>query len=270
MSNLFKEIGRGYTRGFVIWLAAAAIVVPLTCVLICFPLWLVTSRDLPVWILILSSAIFLALMFGAIPVVLVGTYLARKRKLDAVFLPLGMQGKMLHLLFRQYHGTVAGRQLGVYFYRGPILEIAVDTSLQTRLVASQTRPRAAADLLGEKPLPLDDPALAELQVYVADEQWAQRLIRQPEVPQLLLELTKPQDNFVYRHITLRPGKLTLMSAFNPRLFRFELDPQETRGWVHEVISLAEKMEAVEPPAAAAKKTGFEELLDRSRRSNQSQ
>jgi len=243
MPKLAKEIGRGYARSSVIWLISAAIVIPLTCVLICLPLWLVTRQDAPMWVLILSGGLFLLLLFGSIPVVLFVAYQKRKKKLDAIFLPLGLNGSVYQIHFRQYHGQVHGREMAVRFYRGPVLEIEVKTDLALNLAASQDRPVGLSWLTGQVPLALDDPAYEKLLVYTKNVDQVQQVLRHPGLLQQLLVLTTPTEAFLYRHIILREGKLILMSAFNPRLFRFELDPDEVRSWAESVLSLADTLES---------------------------
>ncbi len=251
MPKLVKEVGRGYVRGSVIWLISAAVVFPLTCVLICLPLWLVTRQDAPMWILILSGAVFLLLLFGSIPVVLYGAYRKRKKWLDAIFLPLGLEGSVYQIHFRQYHGQVKDREMAVRFYRGPVLEIEVKTNLQISLVASQDRPVGLSYLVGQVPLTFDDPAYEKLQVYTRNMEQVQQVFLHPDIPQQLMVLTTPTDAFLYRHVILREGKLILMSAFNPRLFRFELDPDEVRSWTKSVLSLADMLESTSTSAISA-------------------
>lgn len=243
MPKLAKEIGRSYARSSVIWLISAAIVIPLTCVLICLPLWLVTRQDAPMWVLILSGGLFLLLLFGSIPVVLYIAYRKRKKKLDAIFLPLGLNGSVYQIHFRQYHGQVQGREMAVHFYRGPVLEIEVKTDLALNLAASQGRPVGFSWLSGQAPLALDDPTCEKFQVYTNNVDQVQQALRHPGLLQQLLVLTAPTEAFLYRHIILREGNLILMSAFNPRLFRFELDSDEVRSWVESVLSLADTLES---------------------------
>ena len=71
----------------------------------------------------------------------------------------------------------------------------------------------------------------------------QQVFLHPDILQQLMVLTTPTEAFLYRHVILREGKLILMSAFNPRLFRFELDPDEVRSWTASVLSLAEILES---------------------------
>lgn len=251
MPKLVKEVGRGYMRGSVIWLISAAIIFPLTCVLICLPLWLVTRQDVSIWILILSGGLFLLLLFGSIPVVLYSAYRKRKKWLDAIFLPLGLEGSVYQIHFRQYHGQVNERDMAVRFYRGPVLEIEVNTNLQISLVASQDRPVGLSYLVGQEPLIFDDPAHEKLQVYTRDVAQVQQVLLHPDLLQQLIVLTTPTEAFLYRHVVLREGKLILISAFNPRLFRFELDPDEVRSWAHAILSLADTLESTHAPAISA-------------------
>jgi len=237
MSKLLKEVGRGYARGGVVLAISTVIMFSLFCVLICLPLWLVTRQDAPMWILILSGGILLLLLFGSIPVVLIGAYQSRKKRLDEIFLPLGLEGSRYQIHFRRYHGLVDGQELAIRFYRGPVLEIEIITNIETSLVVSQTRPSGLTNLIGQSPIPTDDPALGDAKIYTRDEDFAYRLLQHPEVPQKFATLTTPQENFVYRHLIFRSGKLILMSAFSSRLFGFDLDPDAARSWVNEVIAL---------------------------------
>jgi hypothetical protein len=221
----------------------------LICVLICFPLWLVERLDAPQWILFLSGGLLLLILFGSIPIVLIGTYRVRKKKLDNVFLPLGVIGDRYQFFFRQYNGRIKGKEVAIRFYRGPVLEIEVAGNTQANLVASQTRLTRLSNLIGQSPILIDNPVLGPVQIFTKDEGFAKKLVQQPDVAQHLLGLTAPQENFVYRHVIFRSGKLILMSAFSPRLFGFDLDPEAARSWVNTVIALTAIVDSIEPFAS---------------------
>ena len=245
MSKLLGEIGRGYARGGVIMLGSTIIMFSLVCVLICLPLWMVEQMDAPQWILFLSGAILLLILFGSIPIVLFASYQARKKRLDNVFLPVGVTGSRYQFLFRQYHGIVNGKELSIRFYRGPVLEIEVETTFPANLVATQTRPSGLANFLGQTPLKMDDPAFEKLKIYSQDEDYARRLVQHSNVANQLLELTTPKENFVYRQVIFRSGKLILSSAFSSRLFGFDLDPDAARDWVAQVVALTSAVELID-------------------------
>ena len=62
MGTILKDYSRGCGRSLVIRLLAVLIVVPLGCVFIFVPLWLVTSLEMSIWILVISSFFFLAIL----------------------------------------------------------------------------------------------------------------------------------------------------------------------------------------------------------------
>ena len=135
------------------------------------------------WILILSGGVFLIVLFGSIPVVLYGAYRKRKKWLDEIFLPLGLEGSVYQIHFRRYQGQVNEREMAVRFYRGPVLEIEVKTNLQIDLVASQDRPTGLSYLIGQVPLAFEDPAYERLQVYTRNREEVQQIFMLPDLPQ---------------------------------------------------------------------------------------
>ena len=136
MSTILRETRMGCLRSLAIQAIAALIVVPLSCVLIFIPLALVSRSDLSIWWLIIPAGLFLLVVLAGGPGMLALVLSRRTRQLDALFTPIGLAGSPYSLFFRQYHGTVQGRQVAVYFYRGPSLEIDVETPLQTRLAVT--------------------------------------------------------------------------------------------------------------------------------------
>jgi hypothetical protein len=244
MSKLLGEIGRGYARSGIIYIFSSIIMLSLMCVLICLPLWLVTRLDAPEWILFLTGGMLLLILFGSIPVVLIGTYQVRKKRLDKVFLPLGLEGEKYMMFFRKYHGLVDETNVAVRFYRGPVLEIETGTSLDASVVFSQTRPSRLSDLMGESPVQVDLPALGETKIYSHDETFVHLLVQNPEFVDLIVGLTMPTENFLYRHLIMRPEKLMLMSAFSSRLFGYDLDPVVAQQWVKEVIQVSYILEDI--------------------------
>ena len=64
MSTLAKDYVRGCGRAMVIRIIAVAVVVPLGCVTVLIPLWLVNSLGLDNWVLIVGAAAYLLILFG--------------------------------------------------------------------------------------------------------------------------------------------------------------------------------------------------------------
>ena len=64
MSKFFRTVSQDYARSMVTGLIATLIVVPLTCVLVFVPLWLVQEFNLGIWVLIVSASLYLLIMLG--------------------------------------------------------------------------------------------------------------------------------------------------------------------------------------------------------------
>lgn len=245
MSKLLGEIGRGYARGGVIMLGSTVIMLSLMCVLICFPLWLVQRMDAPQWVLFLSGGLLLVILFGSIPVVLIASYQVRKNKLDKVFLPLGMTGERYQFLFRRYYGQVDSKELSIRFYRGPVLEIETLANVEYDFVVSQTHSSGLSNFIGQSSLQFDLPSLENAKIFTRNENFVERLLKYPDLIRQLGELTIPHKDFIYRYIIGRSGKLILMSAFSSRLFGFNLDPDATRSWVVQMVSLTKAFDLID-------------------------
>ena len=260
MSTIFKDYSTGCARSLVIRGISVLIVVPLACVFIFVPLWLVASLDMSIWVLIISSGLFLAILFGG-GALYVGIVLSRrKRDLDAIFTPLGLTGSPYQMFFRQYHGTMEGRQVDVYFYRGPVLQVDVSTPLQTRLGVTglQKDTIFLSRLFNRQPLALDDLGL-DLTVFASDEGWARSLLANPHVPDLLGRLTALESFFTRQQVILRPGALRLMFSGNVNLLKFEITPPEAQSWVDDAFRLVHIAEHLPAPQVIEEESSAERL-----------
>ena len=269
MSDVVKDIGRGFVRSSVIWLVSAGFVVILSCVCIFLPLWLVTSQEMPIWILILSLVLYMGTLFVGAGGIVYTIYNRRKRMLDMAFQPLGLEGKVYQLFFRQYHGEYKGETLSIYFYRGPVLEIELDTSLDTRFSFSQTVDNRLADLVGSEALDIKDVDLESVRITGLDRDWIRKLLAQEGVAENILSLTGQPANFTARTLYLRPGKLVLSSALNPKLFKFDLPAEDVLRWVDDLLMLLAAVESLPRPTATAEKTVLEKTAERMRQSSSS-
>ena len=269
MSVLFEEMLLGCRRSLAVQLIAILIVVPLICTLICLPLWLVARWDASIWILIITAGFFLLILIGGGIGGMGLTFRRRARQLDSVFCPLGLTGSLYHLYFRQYHGHVQDREVSVYFYRGPTLEIEVKTSLQTRLAVTGRGGDASffSRLLGREPLTITDERLQDLMAYALDAEWAQNALTDGSVPELLHRLINDDDNFIRRHVVLQPGLLRLTLFGSRNLFSFELEPPEAEKWVYDLLALAQALEQITEPEVTAEETTAEEIAQSVKQSN---
>jgi hypothetical protein len=261
----------GCGRSVFIQLIAVLIVVPLFCVLILVPLYLVNQGNTSIWVLIIPAGLFLLILWGGGAGAIFFVIHRRTRHLDALFTPLGLAGKLYQMFFRQYHGTVKGREVGAYFYRGPSVELDVSTSLQTRLGVSERHgdTMALARLFGRESLSLTDPALSDLAIFGHDEAWTRNLLAQPEVPDLLRRLITFEGPFTRRHVLLRPGwlRLHLYGSRNLLDFSFDITPEQAQQWLHDLSTLARIVEGLPAPQVTAEESSAERLAQSIRNRN---
>ncbi len=263
MSKLLKAWSLAYGRAFVVVLITTAIIVPLGCLFIFVPLWLVTRADLSIWILIVSASLYVLILNGGVLGALVWVLRRRKRLLDAAFIPLGLEGERYMLTGRQYCGTIEGRQARVLFYRGPMLELHLSTPLQTRFGVAEvgsTTP-ALARLFSREPLDLDDPDLSELRVYALDESWARSLLSNSEARTLVQRLLSAGESWaLVRQVVLGPGAFRLRLYRSKRLFNYEIAAAEARQWIDDLLALALVAEGVPAPTVTDEESSAERLV----------
>lgn len=268
MSTLGKDIARSYGRAFVIRIISVLIGLPLGCALVGVALLMANLLADSPWLLAGAVAALLLLFFtGAAAAVAIPVYL-RKRRLDAVFEPLGLTGGAYNSFFRQYHGTSQDRQVDVYLSRGPLLEIEVSTSLQTRLGVTGTHgdTRFLAGLAGKQALELD-PELQDLTVYAPDEHWARSLLDNEHAADLLQQLIALTGSWTRQQVILRPGAFKLMLSGNRKMLGFDLEPEIAGQQLGDLLRLAHIAEHLSAPTVTAELSSAEELAQKMRQAN---
>jgi hypothetical protein len=261
MSVLVNEFLLGCRRSLAAQAIAIFIVVPLTCALICLPLWLVMQQNASIWLLIVLAALFLLILIGGGVGAVAWTFRRRAQKLDDIFGRLGLSGSLYQLYYRKYHGRMADRSVAVYFYRGPTLEIEVETALQTRMAVTRSDGDATffSRLLGREPMQIADERTQGLLAFAIDEEWARGAITDPDVSDCLHRLLKDSDAFIRRHVVVQPGRLRLTLFGSRSLFSFELDPVQAEGWVNDMLALARALDLVPDPKITDTVTSAEEI-----------
>jgi hypothetical protein len=252
MPRIFRAIAKDYLRSLIIAFISAAIVIPLACVLVFIPLGIAVQTEdttTGMLFLVISVTLFLLILIGGGLGIIPFVFLRRTRQYDAIFAPLGLKGKMYMVSGRQYHGTVRGRQIDVYFYRGPTLDMRASTAVQTRLsvVGSDAVSLPLARAFGREPLSLPDPGLSGLTVFAHDEEWALLLLANPEVKALLRQLILGESFFLMQQLYLEPGTFSLRLYRNKGLFQFKITPDEARQWLNGLLSLARIAETMPTP-----------------------
>jgi hypothetical protein len=273
MSKFAGAWSRDYLRSVIYSLIAAAIVIPLGCMCVFIPMCVATQPEVDsttaLVVLVVPLSLFFLIVFGGMGVAAVGVLWRRARRLDAAFTPLGLRGSLYMLTGRQYHGTVEGRQVDAYFYRGPTLDLRVGTPLQTRLTVTEEAAVSAtlARVFSYQPLALDAPGLQGLSISALDEDWARALLGSPWVQERLQRLVAGEGWALLRQVHLQPGTLYLRLYRNRNLFRYDISPQQARQWLDDLLALARIAESLPMPRVTAELTSAEHMVQaiRSRR-----
>lgn len=190
--------------------------------------------------------LFLAVL-GGIAAWGIRTIRKRAVQFDAAFLPLGLTGRGYLTNGRQYHGLVRGRQVDVYFYRSPVLEIYVAGTLRTRVAigTQSSLSRMAASIIKRTPLETDDPAMSELAIYPSDHRWAAELLADPQVRRILPRLMADQGPFELRNLIIQPEAVQLsMHHLHVR----QITPDAVQRWFDDLYELVQIVENLPLPA----------------------
>jgi len=264
MSKLIGAISKDYLRGAVIGLISTFVALPLICALIFVPLWIFNQSGDNIWILIVPAALFLLILYGGAFGTIAWTFYRRKRWLDRVFTPLGLEGSAYMMLSgRQYQGTVGGREVTARFYRGPTLDLYLSTPLQTRVgIGEKSRVgTAVAGFFRHEPLSLEDPDLDALSVFALDEDWARSLLADPKARTLIQQLMKAGDSWaLMQQVYLQPGMFHLRLYRNKNLFRYSIEPEEAQEWLGGLMALARIAEGLPAPQVTDEESGAERLV----------
>jgi hypothetical protein len=242
---------------------ATVVGLPLSCVLVIIPLWFVVEFDGGIWALIVPTSLYVLILLGGGFGGFAWVLQRRKRRLDAAFTPLGLEGERYLLTGRRYQGTVEGRRVDVRFYRGPMLELHVSTPLQTRFgvaeKGSTTLPLAR--LFGREPVDLDYPELRGLHVFALDEDWARSLLANPEARMVVRRLLQAGQSWaLIQQVVLGPGAFRLRLYRNKHLFKYEITSEETRRWFDDLLVLARAAESLPAPTVTAEESSAERLV----------
>jgi hypothetical protein len=177
------------------------------------------------------------------------------RRLNAAFAPLALRGRM-YLLGRQYHGEFAGRQVDVYYDKGPTLSVYLATPLKSRLGIAQKNPglRLTAGLRIRGMRTIEDASLGHLNLRALDEDWARRVLADPTARDAILRLLREEGPIETPVIQLQPAAFSLQLV-RPKLAR--VTPSRARQWLEDLLTLAQAAEKLPPPLQTAEASWFE-------------
>jgi hypothetical protein len=107
----------GYLLRFIIFLCLSLCVAPVVVGAVSYVVNKFDTRT-ALFILVPLAALAFLVPLGAMLAYAGWVFTQRRRQLDAAFSPLGLAGSGLNLTGRQYHGTLQGRRVDVYYTPG--------------------------------------------------------------------------------------------------------------------------------------------------------
>jgi hypothetical protein len=266
MNSANDALGKGclsvFARVIVVRIAAFAVVFVIGSLSLVMGL-IVGAYAGAVWGVATAAVLFFVVIFGGGNAFLVFSVLRRKMLLDRAFLPLGLNGRMYRLVFRRYEGTVAGRKVEVFFHRGPILEVLLESTLKARAGITLDYGDTAflADLLDRQPLKLGIQGLEDVKVWAEDEVWARGLIQDQRGAARLRQILDDRAFFIRNHVKIMPGYIHLQFSGNQNVMQWSISPEQAAGWLNSLAAFAEFAEiGIPAPARQLELSRSEELV----------
>ncbi len=258
--RLARAWGGGCLRSLVIQaavglvLVAAAGLCAVTAAVVPLPRAYANDRE---WLFVGGLVVLVLGALAATLIWAVWQVRTRAHRLDGVLAPLGLTGRRYLTGGRQYRGRVGGREVYLYFHRGPTLEIYLDSSVRARLTATPRTQlgRALSGLVGRQPLALDDLGLEQVSVHAEDEGWARRTLSDGGGRQALTNLLTPIGSAELRQVAVQPGAVYLLARYLPLA---ALTAENTQRWLAELARLAEAAEAQPAPTSVTPASWLEQ------------
>lgn len=208
----------------------------------------------------------LLLLFVMIAIIFIWSSRTIQRRaalLDEIFGLLGLTGRAYLWNGRQYHGSLNGRQVDVYFYRGPSLAIYIASPLNTRLgIGLKGRfSQLASSVINRPELLSNDPELAHLGIYPLDQRWGMDLLANAQAKAAILRLTAAGSDFEIRNLLFQPEALQFqIHRINSRTITAE----NLRIWVNDLFDLVEIAESLPAPTVTAVASAMERTTRQNR------
>ena len=260
MFDLLKIAGKDSIRGLIIFIVAVLIALPLGFLFLLIPYWEMHRAEIGDWVIYAAAALWMLFFLGSLLAIILVVTRRRRKVLDAVFTPLGLAGKPYLINWYQYHGIINGREVAVRFYKGPTLDILVQTTLKTRAgITERTQPgQYLAHLSQKQPIQTGIAALDGLAIYALDEQWIKTILNSEEMQTLVLRLMQAGSSWaLMRQLILRPGELRLTLYRNKNLFDYTFTAQDVRAWMDDLFTLLHLAESCPAPVITAEETWAE-------------
>lgn len=193
-------------------------------------------------------------LIGIPLVALIVLTLRRTRALDTIFTPLGLTGSAYMLYGRHYQGQIGGREVDIYIYRGPTVEIRLKTTVLTRaqVLPKGSLPASVAGMFDKQPIATDNPALEAFSIYPQDEAWVRNLLTDPRsVDSIRTLMTLGANWAIFRRVEIQPGEVLLHLYRSHQFFGNSVELNAAQTWLAALQSLAQAAESQPKPEVTA-------------------
>lgn len=265
-----EKTARAVGRGCLFQLSVALVAVVGLCVVFGLALavgWLVPLPD-PDWRpYVMAGALgmgFVGVLVATL-VVSVAAVWRRSMFLDEAFAAVALDGHMYLQNGRQYHGHWGGRRVDAYFYRGPTLDLYVESPLYTRVgIANRSAATVVARTILDKELvPCEAPGFEELEVHPHELAWAEALLADERALELIPPLARDDLGPERRALILGPESVQLKMRYLPLE---DITPDNVYAWVEGLSELARVAEELPEPEEHLEESPMERIarLERGR------
>ncbi len=209
MDWLIKTYGRGCARYLIFQLLLLAAVLGLFLLPEVLAMLWGGDRDTRFSIFMGVLIVLMVLLIAGVAVWSLRHLRQRAARLDEVFGSLGMEGMPYQRVGRQYRGWVRGREMEVFFHRGPTLDFRISAPLQARaaIVFQGDVARFSASLGDYQEVALHSPRFRHLGIYAHDAAWMRAVLADERARQAVLSLMQASSAYEIRKITLTPDAL---------------------------------------------------------------
>ncbi len=201
-------------------------------------------------VIIIIVLVVLAGLIGIPLMVVTVITLRRNRAFDALFSPFGFTGSTYMLSGRCYKGQFAGREVNIYIYRGPSVEIRIKTRIKTSLqvMPKGSLPASTAGLFNRTPLVTKDPSLEAFSIYPLDPVWTSSLLADHQALEAVRSLMTVGANWaILRRLDVQPDEMTLHLNRSRQVIGNMLDLNSAPAWLSALAILAKIAESQATP-----------------------
>jgi hypothetical protein len=203
-------------------------------------------------VLLLGLAVILIFLFLGLPTLIYILQIrSRAKRLDAIFFPVGLKGELYLIVGRHYWGSINGRDIDIYIYRGPSMEIHISANTNTRVLVlpNKTLPVKISGIFNKQPMQTAAAEYEKYSLYPDDENWAKQLIQQKDTLSLFDSLVyEHADWAIFRHLEIQSDRIMLYLHRSKNLFTNLNDFSAAATWLKSLYELAEIVENLPAPS----------------------